>query len=241
MKQKQHLDYRIVLFFEEVMPRPDQLINNLTDRFPEIFDQTPIIFPVPNTSELDSAPVVQSKSTTSYNLNVARKKAELLYTQTLPSLLSSDIQEDFIVKARSLFSLLAEKDVSISRIGFVTKFFIEEKKNIKIVSELINPNFLSHQKGTPHESSVRFSSRSNFENITLNNLTQINTATINFTDKNQAEVEQEGILIIRDFNTPLEINYAEIINPELFEKIIRHAVNSFNLEEIEGALWPKAV
>ena len=87
----------------------------------------------------------------------------------------------------------------ITRFGFVGTYFIQKTNPISEIQTKFIKN--EKQKQNLEELSIRYNSRSSYENLTLNDVVEISKGEINGT--------QEGIVIRRDFNN-IPVNSLEL-------------------------------
>ena len=97
------------------------------------------------------------------------------------------------------FSRVIIEMKEITRFGFVGTYFIQKTNPISEIQTKFIKN--EKQKQNLEELSIRYNSRSSYENLTLNDVVEISKGEINGT--------QEGIVIRRDFNN-IPVNSLEL-------------------------------
>lgn len=237
MEQEILINTQLALFFERPIYKPEEFWQDLNYKLDNIFDKTPIIFPVPDDLKLYDIPIVQMTSSTGiYSCNISRSRSDFFIsgsgTQTFFT-----IKDDFLRQAEKYFNFFKEKKEKIKRIGFVTRFFFEDKSQDKIIAKLLNEDFkkLHWEKGidSTHEVYLRYVSRIKINQFEINNFTVIERffARISGTDE-----DKKGILVTRDFNTisEKEIEYKEKFeNFDVIKTFIVNAGDKLNLDKLK--------
>lgn len=224
MEKKEILiNSQFAFFFDQPIQKPEDFWQPINTALGEIFNQTPIVQPIPNNFEFNEIPVVQMKSTSGvFSLNISRGRVDFFYTGEKDQKFL-DIKDDFLNKISILFSFLVEKKQKIKRIGFVTRNFIQDEKQDKSIALLLKETFKQIHDGNTFETFIRYVSRDKINIFDINNFTTIEK----FANKGI-----KGILITRDFNTDPEKNYSDnftILNIDLF---IKEGENKFKFDEI---------
>jgi hypothetical protein len=232
-KEEILINTQFAMFFEQPIARTDLLVSELNNVMGNIFDQIPIIIPVP--PDLVDVPVVQMNSSNGvYSLNIARGRADFFHAGVGKQKFA-DIKNDFQGEVEKLFNFFSNK-FKIKRIGFVTRFFFEEEKQDEIISKLIDKNFRDLHNGKTQEAYVRYVSRINFNDLEVNNFTAIERF---FARISGLGDNIKGILVTRDFNTIPEKNYSDYFNKEKIKDFIAKSEGQFNLDKIKDILWSK--
>ena len=118
------LNAQLAFFFKERQERPDLLYQPLNEAVGEIFQNTPIVVPVPNEPNLDTVPIVQL-SAGKHRINIARTRMDFFLTGTGMQTFE-DVRTDFVKKVDALKGVLETKDVAVKRVGFVRRYFISD-------------------------------------------------------------------------------------------------------------------
>jgi hypothetical protein len=225
------INSQFAMFFEQPISRPDLLVSELNNVMGNIFDQIPIIIPVP--PDLVDVPVVQMNSSNGvYSLNIARGRADFFHAGVGEQKFA-DIKNDFQKEVETLYEFFSSK-TKIKRIGFVTRFFFDEEKQDEIIAKLIDKDFRNLHNGKTQEAYVRYVSRINLNNLEVNNFTAIEKFFARITGVGD---NIKGILVTRDFNTNPEKNYSDKFSKEKIKNFITQGENWFNLDKIKNILW----
>jgi hypothetical protein len=178
-------------------------------------------------------PIVQMASRNGiYFCNIARSRVDFLLAgegeQTF-----SDIKANFIEKVGLYLDFFASK-TSVSRIGFVVRFFISDDSPEEKIKRVINSDFNKIFEGEKvSEAYARYISKTTLNELNINNFT-----TIEKTSAKIGSAQKTGVLITRDFNTVPETNYKNSLNSSVLNKFIDTASSQFKIEEIKKILWP---
>ena len=172
MKEEIIINTQIALFFDGLIERPDQLVEFFNVEMGNIFNQIPVVVPVPNESQLSEIPVVQLSSTDGvYSCNIARSRVDFFHTGVGKQKFSN-IKSDFQNEAEKLYEFFSGK-TKIKRIGFVTRFFFEDEKQDETIAKLINEDFKKLHNGITHQAYIRYVSNIKFNDFEVNNFTSI--------------------------------------------------------------------
>jgi len=233
-KEEIIINTQFALFFESPISRPDSFVVDFNKAIGNIFDQIPVILPVPN--ELLDVPVVQMNTTNRvYSCNIARGRVDFFHAgvagQKFP-----DIRSNFQNEVERLYEFFSDK-TKIIRIGFVTRFFFEDEKQDETIAKLINEDFRKYHNGTIHQAYIRYVSSMKIDDFEVNNFTSIEKF---FAVISGVEDKIKGILVTRDFNTNLEEgdNYKNRFNFQKIKSFIEKGVEEFKLEDLKKILWP---
>lgn len=227
------INIQLALFFSNPLIKPEEFWQSFNSSMDSIFDNTPLIMPVPNDPKVYDIPVVQMNSSRGvYSCNIARNRVDF-FVAGVGEQSFSDIKSDLLEKSEKFFRFFSEKS-KIKRIGFVSRFFIEDKGQDKTIANLLNDNFKALHNGDVHEVSVRYVSRVKIDSFDINNFTTIEKflARISGIDE-----RKKGILITRDFNTIQEKNYENQLDWNDIKKIVDASVKKYKLEDIKKVLW----
>lgn len=232
-KEEILINSQFALFFDQSVMKPEELWQGLNNKMDNIFDKTPIIFPVPNDLKFNEIPIVQMLSASGvYSCNISRGRADFFHAGAGKQKFM-DIKKDFIDEISKLFNFFNNK-TKIARIGFVNRFFIEDENQDKTISGLLKNAFIKLHTGDIHESFVRYVSRGSIDEFKINNFTAIEKF---FARIAGATETSKGILITRDFNTIPEENYKEKFTAEKIKSFIEKSEEEFKLNDIKSILW----
>ena len=201
---------------------------------PEL-DDSPLVVPVPNEQQLYNVPVVSLKSkNSSVSVNIARARADIFIAGEGRE--KFDSKRDKIIEDVKSFFNYFYKLTKIKRIGFVTRFFVEDDDQDKSIERLLADQFKDLNEGSVHEAFVRYVTRiENMSGFSVNNFTSV--------EKKLAKIKGvgdnvKGVLITRDFNTDPEQSYVGKFNAEIIEQFLNMSEQNFNLDKIKNILWP---
>jgi hypothetical protein len=208
-----------------------------------VFDQQPVVIPVPNDPELENTPIVQYVSSNGmYSCSFAKRRVDYYHfsSDKKEQYQYNEINDIFLKNVERYFDFFSKK-VRINRVGFLTKFFVQEEKQGETIAKLISEDFRNIHGGSVRDAKLQYISRietKNREFILNNNTTIEKTSTTLF--GNSKEIQQNGVLITRDFNTvPEKVNeYEGIFTIEKIKQIIKEGEENFKLNDIAQLLWP---
>jgi len=229
-KENTIVNTQFALFFDTPLDRPDLLWTSINEKFEGIFN-VPIIMPVPNEPPLHNVPVVQMTSGKNININIARSRIDL-YIAGSGQQEFKDIKTSLQSNLSKLVQSLSE-DMKFSRIGFVCRFFVEEKNQDAVIANALRENPTTIQGGNIFEIYLRFVTRNTLLDFEVNNFTIIEK----ISGLIAGEREKSGILITRDFNTVPEIKYD--FDSTKINSFIDEAEKNFQLDRIYNILWPE--
>ena len=234
MKEEIIINTQLALFFESPIQRPDQLVTSFNEAVGEIFDQVPVILPVPNQVQLLEVPLVQINSGNGvYSCNIARNRVDFFIAGEGKQKFA-DIKTNLLDKVVKYYNFFTSKS-KIKRIGFVVRFFVQDEKPDLVVANLISDDFKKIQDGETNQTYVRFTTRTKIGDYEINNYSSAERTAVNIEKVGEKIL---GVMITRDFNTIPENNYTEKFSVKEMEQFIREAESKFNLEEIKKLLWP---
>lgn len=222
---------QMALFFKDYLPQPENFWQDIKAKTNNVLDVTPLIVPVPNDSRLADVPVVQLFSVgKKYSCNIARGRIDFFINEQ-PGEKLEEVKKDLIEKTKVLFSMFSTSP-KIKRVGFVTRFFIDNSAGDLSVAKIISENFKKQHSGSIHETYVKFVTRTTYLALQLNNYTTIE----NVTRKTDHEVVK-GVLITRDFNTAPEDDCSAQLSDEAFvENFVKFGSAQFKLDELISCL-----
>lgn len=234
-KEEILINSQVALFFDQPLKKPEDFWQPLNEIMDEIFDQTPMILPVPNEPSLNEVPIVQMRSGSGiYSCNISRGRADFFHNGSQEQDKFSDIEELFINnEAQNFFAFFNDRQIKIKRIGFITRFFIEEEKQDEVIAKLLNNNFKRLHDGATYETYIRYVSRDVFDELKINNYTSIERSNAKIKTKGN---NIKGILITRDFNTIPEEDFSKNTTIGI-DQFIEKGRDKFNLKAIKEELW----
>lgn len=243
MKEEILINSQISLVFEKRNEHPENYWQGINDEMNNVFDETPMIIPVPNEIPLDEVPVVQMKSSNGILMcNISRSRVDFYFhgngTQKY-----SEIKTEFLNKVEKITHFFdVKQSIKIKRIGFVSRFFIEDETQDKTISMILDDSFkkihFENDEDNTYRTFIRYVNRISLNNLDTNNFTSIERFSANIIDYGN---NIPGVLITRDFNTSPENEneYVGIINQEKVKTFIELSEQRFNLNLFKELLWPQ--
>lgn len=231
MKDEILVNIQIALFFKVFLVRPDQFFHTLNEKLDNIFDQPPLTLPIEGPPEL---PVIQARSKNGiFMCNIAKGRIDF-FVSGEGRQKYSDKKDDFIAKIKIVFDFFYQK-TEIRRIGFVTKFFFEDKSPSETIAKLIITGFKDTLRdGKIYQSYVRYATRDELINLKINNHTVVEKISANIDGVGSGI---PGVLITRDFNTIPEEDYSSEINLEKIGSFIDEGEKMFYIDKLKKVLW----
>lgn len=235
MKEEIIVQIQLAFFFESVIQRPDEFVVGLNESMGGIFNEVPVILPVPNAAQLLGVPLVQMRSQNGvYSCNIARNRVDFFIAGEGKQKFI-DIKDDLLEKSKQYYNFFASR-ANIKRLGFVAKFFIQEENPDSAIANLIKDDFRVIHGGKIHQSYVRFVTRTQVRELESNNNTTVERTAASIEG---VGIDLLGVLITRDFNTVPDIGYQAKINSSLIAEFINESESRFALEKIKASLWPE--
>lgn len=242
MEKIRFISTQFALFFGDTIDRPEIYISDFTKEMGDVFDKSPLTIPIPNSPEFVNTPIVQFTSSNGLHAcSFARQRADYYHysSDRKKQYEFNEIEDVFCKNVEKYFNFFSTK-TKINRIGFLTKFFIKDEQQGKIIANLINDDFKKIHGGDIRDAKLLYISRTKTKNeeFMLNNSTMVEkTKTILF--ENSKEIPQDGILITRDFNTVPEkmLEYKGKFTVEKIKQTIKEVEENFKLDDISKLLW----
>ena len=227
------INTQLALFLNDAFVRPDKLVAGLNEIMGSVFNAAPTILPIPDLPGLEAAPMVQMKSSDGvYSCDISRVRVDFCLAG-IGNQKFADLREDFINKATACMRFLESNSITVKRLGFISRFFVEERSAFLPVANLLKPEFCQTFLGDGHEVFLRYVSRTQMFSMNVNNFTTL--------EKFSARIlgqQQDGILIVRDFNSIPEDDYPDKISSGMIRAFITNSEAEFKLTELQRLLWP---
>ena len=198
MAKEKIVQLQMALFFKGIENRPDRLVGKIDDVMGGLFDQMPTIIPIPSDAPAEFPSVIMRSSNGVYVCNISKTRIDLVVNLAQSSESFSVNIEKFLNQVKNFSRVILEMK-EITRFGFVGTYFIQKTNPISEIQTKFIKN--EKQKQNLEELSIRYNSRSSYENLTINDVVEISKGEINGT--------QEGIVIRRDFNN-IPVNSLEL-------------------------------
>lgn len=234
MKEEIFVNTQFALFFESSIQRPDEFVTSFNEAMGKIFDQVPVILPVPNQVQLLGVPLVQMNSGNGvYSCNIARNRVDFFIAGEGKQKFE-DMKINLLDKTIKYYNFFTSK-IKIKRIGFVVRFFVQDENPDLAIANLINDDFKEIHDGKTNQTYVRFITRTKIKEYEINNYSSVGGTAANIEGVGESI---PGVLITRDFNTIPENNYTEKFSVKEIGQFIEEAESKINLDKIKKLLWP---
>ncbi|MFA5947057.1 MAG: hypothetical protein WC813_03455 [Patescibacteria group bacterium] len=239
MKDEILINTQLALFLDRLIDRPEDRYQRLNEALGGIMDGNLIALPIP--IELSDIPVVQLSSKDGiYGCNIARGRIDLF--------VAGEGRQPFEAKMKTitelsekLIAFCGAESLPIKRVGFVSRFFIPEQSQDKVIEQAIVPGFRD-LFGIESESAfvevfVRYVRSVKFDefDFNVNNFVTLERMSARLSGEPS---EVAGIQITRDFNSNPTENLSSKFSNFSIRKFIEQSKESFKLKEIEKTLWP---
>lgn len=214
------LDVHIILFFDNILPRPDELMHPLNFKLNNIFDAMPNILPLPEDVPKEVPVVILKSRDNTYRCNISRANIDFsLSPRNLDDF--SEIEMSFGETAEGLLRAIEEYNkIKIIRIGFVINYFIPDENP---ASKIVN-TYIKKQMSKTNEISIRFNQIQKEKNITINNITYLASTELNIEGK-----KIKGIHIQKDINN--QVNNK--LTFDFLRNFIKLKSKDFSKEELD--------
>lgn len=206
------LQLQLALFFRDIETRPDKFISEISD---DIFNQMPIILPLPQDAPIEIPVVMLNSSDGRYNCNIAKSRIDFILNNINSN---NDILIDlneFIRNMRS-YSTVVFNDKKIIRFGFIGQYFVENDSAVNSIKD----KYIKKAIGNLEELNIRYNKRFNYEDMLLNNIVDIGKGNVV-----SGEIVKEGIMIQKDINNVPDNNLIEL---EEMLKVIKEQLEEFS-------------
>lgn len=212
--------FQTALFFEGILPRPDQIFFQINQDFSNLFNGVPTILPIPPDAPLD-IPLVQLKSESNlYQLNISKSRADLFMNPLQAESYNDKLALDFVTLSK-LFISVFSKLCNINRIGYVILTHKESNSPSKLISEkYFKPNFKDSD-----ELSFRRNINRRVKGILINDILELASSELT----NPSVGTKKGVLIIRDLNN----KEVSVMKKEEIESLLEDFLKSTSLNLIE--------
>lgn len=216
------LDVHLVLFFSEILSRPDELNSILSFKLGKIFDTIPTILPIPEEAPKELPVVLLRSKDNLYSCNISRSSVDFAITPQKAIEDFLEIAESYDENIISLLGAINEYGkISINRIGFVINYFISNENPTSKISDI----YIKKQIGNVDEISIRFNKKRRDGNLFINNVTYISNKELLTNGK-----KNRGILVQRDVNNQVSKNKLTF---DFLKEFIKQRYNEFSKEELE--------
>ncbi|MDO6694232.1 hypothetical protein Q4574_13140 [Aliiglaciecola sp. 3_MG-2023] len=213
---------QLALFFNNLILRPDSLMNGINSSMGNLFDAMPQILPIPADAPADIPRVQMRSENGKYNCNISCSRVDFILNGDFTDEASwPDLTRDFMAKVK-LFSSKVFDDSKINRFGLIGNFFIPDKSS----STSMTKKYLKVDLNTAEEINLRFNKRSSSHGFQLNNITSVNTAIFELNGK-----IDKGIFIELDVNN---IPTEDSVKSDNLLQLIEKQIPSFSPDKVKG-------
>lgn len=214
---------QVALFFEDSIPRPDTFYNKINSDLGELIDAMPQTLPLPPEAPAEIPRVMGTSSFGQYTLNVALNRVDLLRNYNPNEDIELAIKE-FKLTCTNLIANTAQYQ-KIIRIGIVGNHYVQNKNPNLLISKL----YLNEKNKDSDEISIRINKKSKIQNITVNNVININQGIVAAPNYNG-----DAVLLQLDYNTdPQGHHLSEGVAISIFKEK-SSAYSSSHVSEICG-------
>lgn len=223
------LGVQFALWLEKRILHPEDMIPEIREKMNGLFDEPPLVLPVPDTVELDYQQVLRQGSSRGFSLAISRRRADLwINSQTGQSF--EDMEADLVARCKAYFALFPT--YTIGRVGFVVRFFHPFQQPPIALEKLLLKKPAELQDGQTYEVAVRYVTRHRIGLRDFNDATEISQYV---NDTKTVGAVGTGVQVMRDFNS-LPDDHSAFSWDEV-ETLIRESGNRFYLDRIEAQMW----
>ena len=221
----QILKFQTAVFFKSPAERPALLHANMSQDLLNLFDEIPIIPPMPpipmGIPNIQDFPVVTLQSShLGYQGTISKGRADLFYNYSTGRSYSDLFYE--VSKYSELFYQYFYSKQQVNRLGIVISVFIPEENAIKTLAKKYSTRELQNCE----ELAIRFNKREQTEGIQLNNIVNLHSDVVTF--ENQSPTP--GVIIECDINN---IPQSSILTEAQCKTIFQFAINRYKAEEVK--------
>lgn len=207
------ISMQIALFAQDLIPRPDLLMNEINDKLGNIFDAMPTILNLP-TDVPAEIPLAQIRSKNNvYALNISRGRIDLIISPIFTE--DKTPQEMFKQYKPTLekYYKTAMKSVPIKRIGIIYTLFEPSETNVQAVYE----KYLKEKyRSDSMEVTVHTNNQTLNQGVVYNNIRNVQAAIIHV-----GKEDHKGVVIQLDTNN---VPSKEVVlSTEMVANVISHA------------------
>lgn len=207
------ISMQIALFAQDLIPRPDLLMNEINDKLGNIFDTMPTILNLPADVPAE-IPLAQTRSKNNvYALNISRSRIDLIIS---PIFAEEKTPQEMFKQFKPTvdkYYKTAMKSVPLNRIGIIFTLFEPSESNVQAIFE----KYLKEEyRIDSTEVTVRTNNQTLNQGVVYNNIRNVQTAVVHV-----GKVDHKGIVIQLDTNN---VPSTEIVlSTEMVANVISHA------------------
>lgn len=229
------INTQLAFFFDELVFNPDKLWHSLPESITSELNKNYTVIPIPSDEQLNSVPIVRVESGDGKSCTIARSRLDYFIQGKGREKFLSEKQELLISTGRLLDEYIKKFGRKIKRIGFITRLFIDNAEQERVVEKILTSEFKEKIQGDKFvEGYIRYVKK-------IPKLGDIPFEVNNFItiEKFAARIVGEadnikGYLITRDFNSSADFSISDIQIP--YDAYIKQSISCFNLPAIRSLL-----
>jgi hypothetical protein len=216
--------FQFAAFFSEPIQRPDRIGQRLNDHCGDLFDQPPMIIPLPDNVPSDIPSATYNDSKGKYQCTIAKSRLDF-YINGSELEYSYDVllNEYNSVVRPYLIGLISFE--SINRVGIVGQYFEE---NVDPYSVITKRYYRQRPFKELTDIGVRYGKKETHKDYVANTVVSVNSA---FLNKQNNPVGTLGVFTQIDVNTDTVEKGVSTINVNV---IIEKLLKGFSVSEIRG-------
>lgn len=223
------LGIQFALWLERRIPHPEDMIPAIRDSMNGLFDESPLVLPIPDVVETDNQQVLRQGSSRGFSLAISRRRADL-WVNNQTGRAFEDMEDDVIARCRAYFLLF--ETYTVGRVGFVVRFFHPCQQPSIALEKLLAKKPSQLQEGQTYEVVVRYVTRHEIGSRQFNDATEISQYA---NDTKAIGAVGTGVQVVRDFNSLPDDHL--VFSWDQVETLIRESGSRFYLDRIEAQMW----
>lgn len=207
------ISMQIALFAQDLISRPDLLMNEINDKLGNIFDAMPTILNLPADVPAE-IPLAQIRSKNNvYALNISRTRIDLIISPIFSEEKTPQEMYKQFKPTVDKYYKTAMKSVPLNRIGIIYTLFEPSESNVQAIFE----KYLKEEyRIDSTEVTVRTNNQTLNQGVVYNNIRNVQTAVVHV-----GKVDHKGVVIQLDTNN---VPSAEVVlSTEMVANVISHA------------------
>ena len=221
--QMRILSIQIALFFKEFQSRPDKYIAKIENHFDDMFDNMPVIRPIPHEAPGDIPVVILSSSKQKVKINISKTRMDFFIDMDETEAISEAISKNKQLLQK--YIEFAKKELDVIRMGIIANTFIEDNNAI----ETLKKKYFAVKMDNLNEISIRYNQLSKLKKMRINNLYNFESVTAQINGK-----DVDGIVLNIDINNQV-VNENLRINGNIAE-LLEYALGRFREERIREVI-----
>jgi hypothetical protein len=213
------LSFQLVIFFKDIITRPDKDFRILIDEMSDLFDAIPNIMSVPQEFPPE-IPIIHLRSEdSSYQCNISRSRIDFFLNLGEGQKYNQTVVINFYDNVLKLVGKIS--NTKVVRIGLISRYFFEEKNAINSIKSKYFKAL-----GEVTELNLRYNRPIKLNHLNVNDVVEIGATN---SDSGSAI---NGILIQRDVNNVLDDK--RILSADELKKVLEEFFKMLTQESIEG-------